>query len=222
MERAPQVRRALLYLAAALLSALFSDWVIEGSANVGFFGRSYAEHDHRSVICTAAVAIGLLFLAILSSVLEKVAILGSDGDWIEEAARDISSRWSWRALGASYAVAIAARYAMESARQLEQSGNIAQGWDWLGGPLVVALVIHAGICVLSCLGLFVLMRAVDRTLERVVSLVFTLITGYYSTTHDVGRHVDRLRAVIYRKKCALARHLGERGPPLLHGFRSSF
>lgn len=51
-QRSRQFRRALLYLAAALLSALLSDWTIEGSASVGLFGQSYTVHDQRSVICT--------------------------------------------------------------------------------------------------------------------------------------------------------------------------
>jgi len=210
----------LLFLAAALLSALFSDWAIEGSASIGLFGRSYAVHDQRSLICTAAVVVGLLFLCILTSVLEKLAVLRSKGDWIEEAARDISSRWSWSALGASYAVALAARYAMESARLVEQSGHMEQGWDWLGGPLVVALAIHAGICVLACLGLFAFMRAVERTLERVVALVITIILDI--CTSDVRQRVDRTRAVIHRRSCSLARHLGERAPPLARDLRFSF
>ena len=212
----------LFFVAAALLSALLSDWTIEGSASMGLFGQIFNVPDQRSAVCTAAVVVGLVFLCILTRVLEKLSILRSDGDWIEEAARDISSRWSWSALGATYAVALVARYAMESARQIEQTGQIARGWDWLGGPLVIALVIHAVLCALACVGLFAFMRELDRTLDRVVAFVRTLITILDIYTHNVTRCTDRIRSVVYRRNCALARHLGERAPPHAHDLRSYF
>jgi hypothetical protein len=215
-------RSALLFLAVALLAALIGDWTIEGSATIGLFGRSYALDDQRSVICTAAVVFGLIVLCVLTSVLEKFAILRSDGDWIKHAARDISSRWSWSTLGASYGVSLAARYAMESARQIEQSGHLARGWGWFGAPISVALIIHAALCVLAYLGLFAFMRALERTLERVVAFVITIIKIRDICTHDVGRDVDHMLAAIRRRSRSLARHFGERAPPIAHDFRLNF
>lgn len=213
MQGSRRFRRVLLFLAAALLSALFSDWVIEGSASIGLFGGSYAVHDQRSVICTAAVVAGLVFLCILRSALEKLAVLRSQGEWIEEAAQDISSRWSWTTLGASYLFALASRYAMESARLFEQSGHMAHGIGWLGGPLIVSLTIHAAFCFLAFVGLIECMTALDQAMGRVVAFVVRLIglldISNFAAADIIGRDSSDLIGRTYWA----SPHIGERAPP---------
>ncbi len=71
MWRRLPARRALLFLAAAVLSAVVSDWAIETAAYLGLWGPAFAAHDQRSVVATATAGLVLALAAIVVSLLER-------------------------------------------------------------------------------------------------------------------------------------------------------
>jgi hypothetical protein len=210
-------RRALLFLAAAVLSAVISDWVIETAANLGLYGPAFADHDQRSVLATTTAGVVLAVAAIVVSLLERWRVLRGDSpqDWLVDAARDISRHWSWRAFPSTLAVAIAVRYAMESAELLRTSGHVAVGLGWLGGPVLIALALHALFCVLTVLVLVAVMQTVVRAFDAVVVAVATLIAVLLSAISPSGDFArrDPFRRVVHCRSL-LGRRLGERAPPL--------
>jgi hypothetical protein len=210
-------RRALLFLAAAVLSAVMSDLVIETAANLGLYGRSFADHDQRSVLATTTAGVVLAVAAIVVSLLERWRVLRGDSsqDWLVDAARDISARWSWCAFPSTLTVAIAVRYTMESAELVRTSGHIAVGLAWLGGPVLIALALHAVFCILAVLGLIAVMHAFARAFDAVVVAIATLIavlSSAISPSDDFTRR-DPVRHVVHCRSL-LGRRLGERAPPL--------
>lgn len=212
-----QIRRTSLYAGAATLSAVLSDWSIEGSAARGVFGHAYVEHDHRNIECTLTAGIIFLLAALLLALAEKARCRfqgNVEGDWLAEAAHDISQGWSWRALAQSLLFALAVRYTMESARVIQEGGGHAASCDWLGGPTVLALAIHGFFCAFTFFGLVFLMRGLDRTIDRIVRIVaaifVTLARHLEPKTHFLTRDALDISA------CAafLARLFGDRAPPL--------
>ena len=210
-------RRALLFLAAAVLSAVVADVVIESAANAGFYGPAFADHDQRSLLATATGGLVLALAAAVVVLLEHCRSRGG-GDaahWLSEAAHDISSRWSWSAFPSTLATAIAVRYAMESAELLRTTGHVATGLGWLGGPLLVALLIHAAFCGLMLLALMIAMRSIVRAFDAVLELVALLaaiimppaLRAASFASRDAGRG-------LVNHQSPLATHTGERGPPL--------
>lgn len=209
--------RTLIYATAATLSAVLSDWVIENSAARGVFGSHYVEHDQRSIVCTLTAGAIFLLMALLLALAEKFGSLPQGprgGDWLVEAAHDISHRWSWRALGQSLAIALAVRYAMESTRVMHLHGHAANVFDWLGAPTILGLGIHGFFCTLTFFCLIRAMRGLDRALEKIVRFVVaifvTLARTPAPTTHRVARDAFGCRT----DAALLARLFGDRAPPL--------
>jgi hypothetical protein len=217
MWRRLPARRGLLFLAAAVLSAVISDWVIETGANLGVYGPTFAGADHRSVLATATAGIVLAVAALAVTLLERWRVLRGDacGDWLVDAARDISAHWSWRAFPSTLAVALAVRYTMESAELVRTTGHVAVGLGWLGGPVLIALVLHAAFCVLTVLVLIAVMQAVVGAFDVVVVAVATLLAFALSAISPSGVFArrDHVRRAMRSGSC-LGRRLGERAPPL--------
>ena len=207
--------RSLLFLAAAVLSAVISDLLIETGAIAGLYGPAFADHDHRSVLATSTAGVVLALAAVVVALLEgaRARRRGATGqDWFAEAARDISTRWSWRVFPSTLAVAIAVRYAMESAELLRTSGHVATGLDWLGGPLPVALALHAAFCGLMLFVLMVAMQAITHAFNAVVAILIAIVLCARKTSSAFAWHAD-VRRFIHRRS-PLATRLGERAPPL--------
>jgi hypothetical protein len=218
MRASAAMRRAFLFLAAAAISAVVSDCVIENAAQLGLYGQSFAEHDQRSAICTLTAGVVLVLAAALIALLERLRIRQTvvpDHDWVADAAHHIATKVSWRALAPTLGAALLVRYAMESSEVLSNTGHLAVGLGWLGGPLVVALAVHAVCCALALLGLTALMRSLDDAMHLLVATIIALLAALDTllVRKSVAVRGDRRRAA--HRSSPLARALGERGPPSL-------
>jgi hypothetical protein len=218
MWRCRTAWRALLFLAAAVLSAVISDWVIETAANVGLYGPAFADHDQRSLLATSTAGAMLALAAVIVVLVERCRSRrggGAPRDWLAETAHDIAARWSWRAFPSTLAVAIVVRYAMESAELLRTTGHVATGLGWLGGPLLIALLLHAAFCALTLLALLTAMRGLARAFDAVLAFV-TLLVAIVLSVRPASSHFTpraRRRPFVLRRS-PLATRLGERAPPL--------
>ena len=211
-------RRALLFLAAATLSAVVSDWAIETAAHLGLYGPAFAAHDQRSVLATATAGVVLALAAIVVSLLERCRILRDDASdgWLIGTAHDISARWSWRAFPSTLALALIVRYAMESAELLRTSGHAAAGLAWLGGPIFIALALHAVFCGLTVLALVAAMRATARAFDIVIVAVVTLLAIRLNATSPSSAIASRDHACRFNhRRSLLGLCLGERAPPFV-------
>ena len=184
---------------------------------MGLYGSAYREHDQRSIVCTLAAAAILLASYIVAASLQRFLRLPNRavrGDWLAEAAHDLASRpWSIRTLSQSFIAALIVRYFMEAAHDYHANGHMPFGVAWLGGPLLVALLIHLCFCFAAFFSLVALMGALDRTVTRVVRLVIALIVALDRAFCETTRFVKRDRSQIVHRISLLARHFGERAPP---------
>lgn len=214
MWRRVNAWRSLLFLAAAILSAVVSDLVIETGAIAGLYGPTFADHDHRSVLATSTAGFVLALAAVIVALLERFRTHRCgphNHDWLAETAHNIATQWSWRVFPSTLAVAIIVRYAMESAELLRTSGHVATGLGWLGGPVLIALALHAAFCALMLFALMVAMRGIAQAFDVLVALLIVIVfaPNGASPTIAFSRNAGRF----IRHRSPLATRLGERAPP---------
>jgi len=218
MPASAAMRRAFLFLAAAALSAVMSDCLIENAAHFGLYGPRFADHDQRSVICTITAGVMLVLAAALILILERLRVVRTAfaaQDWVADAAHHIATKGSWRTLPPTLGAALLVRYAMESSELLSNTGHVAVGLGWLGGPLLVALAVHAVCCALALLGLSAVMRSLDDAVRALVSTLVALLSALLTRVARGPVSVRRDHRCALRGQSPLARLLGERGPPAL-------
>jgi hypothetical protein len=209
------MQRLWLVVTVALAAAALGDTIVEWSANAGVFGAGYSDGDQRSVVptlvCAGVLGLQLVVGRILAMLRGETP--ASARDVLLAAASRLSRRSLLSDVPAIGALQLAGVYAMESAESALRGGAVASGVGWLGAPVIVALALHAVVCVLCVLAVGALLRALVRISA---SLVLRALAVAYDVKPLIPAFWSRReRALPPRTACASLRQRGERAPPFL-------
>ncbi len=207
--------RAVSLGAAALIAAALGDPVVESISNTGIFGRGYRDNVHTSVVPTLVCGIAIVAIVLLSKVFAAFERSAAGSDPVAALARDTIARSPMRAFVPVFALQLVALFAMEHLESLIVAGSqAANGTSWLGGPIVVSLAIHAGLCfaILKIFGSA--MRGALAALAALVAIAvaYVLLLGREATA-TFRRRTGAFG--VLRVQDPHVRQLGGRAPPRL-------
>ncbi len=208
----PLARRRLFLLAVAIIAAALADPIVESLANAGVFGGHFSDNNHLSVI--PALVIGGIF-SLVALALDAWNASRASNDWLVEVAKGFSRRSPVDDLPCVFLLQILALFIMESAEQLAFSGKLLGGTAWLGGPVIVSLIVHAVVGAGCLFALAKFMRGLLRTLASLVRAVAQFIwlgVARPACCFDLGREAT----LLFRAQGAYVNQIGGRAPPLLH------
>jgi len=195
----------LFCIAAAITAAALADPLVEFASNIGFFGRgTFTDHSNLDVV--PALFIGAAFVAALVAVRAR-------GVLQRIACTAITRGNAMRLLPATFALQLMALLSMETIEQTIVYGHALGGAIWLGGPIVISLIVHALFCAIISLVAATSLRTVARAIARVVIAfrAFTIVAA-----QPLSQHAEALRKTIsIARPAPLRRRIGERAPPLL-------
>jgi hypothetical protein len=201
--------------AVAVVAASLADAAMESASNAGLFGRG-AFTDHSFLDIAPALAIGLTFvvLNVWFRARRTLALATPRRDW-PRIAGDALGRNVLRLVPPIWSAQIAVLYVMETIEQHVVYGHVLGGFVWLGGPIVVSLIVHGAVCVLVAAAAAKSLRAFAAATVLLVRLVQALASlparaaqpAFLSVRHLIDRR---------RSFGALGR-IGERAPPILAG-----
>jgi len=140
--------------AAAIISAAVADPFVEGLSNAGAFGAGRFT-DHSTADIGPALSAGLLCAALFVAwiVHRTLAQSATPSQWLRLSDAALSPAALARLSPAIFAGQIGVLYVMETLEQLVVDGHDLGGTIWLGGPILVSLLLHAivGIAVVAVL-----------------------------------------------------------------------
>ncbi len=200
-EHSPTMRPSvtgLLSLVVAVSAATLADPIVEHASNSGVFGAgSFTDRSTIDVLPAAIAALGLAIAYVFVQARRSLA-------------RELLAAPSPR-MPLTFALQLLVLFGMESVEQLVVAGHPLGGSVWLGGPIVVALVVHA----LFCVALSLLLTRVLASLAQVAAEFATSLSAY---ARRMGAALGfGARLVPVPRYCAtqhpLASRSGKRAPP---------
>jgi hypothetical protein len=191
----------LLSLVVAVSAATLADPLVEYASNSGFFGvGSFTDHSTINVVPAAITALGLAAAYVVFLARRSFA-----------STRGAVRRLPSARLPVTFGLQMLVLFGMESLEQLVVVGHPLGGSVWLGGPIVVALLVHA----LACVGLSFLLSRVLASLADVAAQLASSFTAFASRVTAAACVATR-PATAWRY-CAsehpLASRSGKRAPP---------
>lgn len=200
--------RALFAVAAAITAASVTDPIVEALSNSGVFGSGRLT-DHSSLDVIPAAILAALICA-------AVVISRARDSWMSRWAPHVGARSLPQMLPAIFAMQMAALFGMETLEQIVVSGHPLGGALWLGGPVLVSLLLHAAACVLTTFGLARLLRA---AVHGVVRIVLCIVTLFASASDQKQSIVRRFTREFIAGGCLLTGPNSGRAPPILQTVR---
>jgi len=191
----------LLSLVVAVSAATLADALVEYASNSGVFGvGSFTDHSTINVLPAAITAFGLAAAYVVFLARRSFA-----------STRGVVRRLPSARLPATFGLQLLVLFGMESLEQLVVVGHPLGGSVWLGGPIVVALVVHA----LVCVALSFFLTRVLASLAQVAAEFATSLSAY---ARRMGAALGfGARLVPVPRYCAtqhpLASRSGKRAPP---------
>jgi len=197
-------------LAVAVISAAVADPLLEAASNAGAFGHgSYTDHSNLDVL--PALAIGLVALAIHIGLRINVNV-DADRETMKERLRRWDSALRSRAatlLPLTFATQLLVLYSMETIEQVVVAGHPLGGLVWLGAPAVIALAVHALMCVVAFFVATAVMHELAWATLRVVKIIRAILTRNDAVTVIVRR----LLVVVRKQLAPELSTAGGRAPP---------
>ncbi len=196
-------------LAVAVIAAAVADPLLEAASNVGVFGAgTFTDHSNLDVF--PALAAGAVAVAI--HVLLRIHGRNGGDATIKERLREWDISVRARAaimLPVTFAAQSVALYSMETIEQIFVAGHPLNGLIWLGAPAVIALTVHALVCIAAFFVATCIMHEVACATLRVVTIMRAILTR------------DDVRAITVPRSRTLPRELrapelwtaGGRAPP---------
>jgi hypothetical protein len=197
-------------LAVAVIASALADPLLEAASNAGVFGHArYTDYSNLDVL--PALAVGLVAIAIHVGLRIRIHIDG-DGEMMKDRLRSWDLVLRSRAavlLPATFAAQVIVLYSMETIEQAIIAGHALGGLIWLGAPPVIALAVHALVCVV----VFFITAAVMHELAWATLRVVKIIRAILTRGIDGGVAVPRLRVVLRKQLAPELCTAGERAPP---------
>lgn len=203
-------------VAAALIAAALGDFLVESISNSGVFGTRYFDRNHLSVVRTLIA--GLVLILDVSGARRLAShsrCKDIERDWLLDVATQISVRPAASDLPYVFAMQLCALFAMESVEQLTFGGRLLGGTVWLGGPVLLSLLVHAGIGALCTFLLDSLIRAVLRTVASLIGNALAFVWLAIERASSAVFVSERDGPPCFRAQAPRVRQIGCRAPPLL-------
>ena len=204
--------RCAFVLLVAVLAAALADPLMEFASNVGMFGAGHFTDGSNWDVLPALVIAGLACGAVATAQVAKLVVgFGFRAAGFVDAF--LPTRVVARLLPIAFALQIGTLFGMESIEQIVIRGHLLGGTIWLGGPVLVSLLVHAVMCVLVAMAALRMLHSFTRAAERIIISVLRPIS---CIAHELSQHArqSRANAIVGDLICVLA-HLRERAPPLL-------
>jgi hypothetical protein len=198
-------------LAAAIVAAAIADPLLEWASNAGLFG-SGAYTDHSNVDVLPALLAGVLFVVAHVSLRVRRALALSSRTDIFQASGVALRAGVLRLLPVTFAIQLLALYTMESLEQASVTGHVLGGTVWLGGPVLVSLLVHAIACVGVTYALSRVLRACARTTLHVIHLIRAMAVRPLHEPSPISlRRLEGRRSHTF---VLVPRNRAERAPPV--------
>jgi len=165
------VARLLFCLAAAFTSAALTDPIVEALSNRGVFGSGHFTDHSNADVLSALAAAGVFAVLFLIGVVRRAmprSRVGHAPAWLRDSRAAIPLSTALRLFPAAFALQIVTLFAAETLEQFAVTGHTFGGTVWLGGPIVVSLVLHAAI---GLLVVIVLARLLDWVAQGIVDAI---------------------------------------------------
>jgi hypothetical protein len=203
---------ALFVMTVALVSAVAGDAFVEGLSNAGmvWHGR-YTDRSSVDLLPVSLLA-AMLFIGLVGVVIVRRAreCGFSRRALILSTARILSTRTVTRLLPLLFIAQIAALFAMESCEQIAIYGHGLGGNIWLGGPVVMSLMIHASIMIGAAFGLA---RMVQSLADRLLRAVTSIVALFIALADDGCAFIARGRDIVFLPERRVCTAHVDRGPP---------
>lgn len=204
--------RAAFALAVACFAATLGDAVVEGLSNSGLLWRGHYTDNSSADLLPMALVSGLAIALTLSLIIRRRlrCFRSSLRALFSSTARALPPRRVAKLLPAIFLAQLIVLWTMETAEQFAAYGHVLGGSLWLGGPLVVSLLVHAAIAVVTAFGLASFAGGLAEQLVRVVRCLYRLVSR---TLQSRALRGVRLAPVATADQLFRSAGLAQRGPP---------
>ncbi len=205
--RSPQV---IFCLAAAVAAAAVIDPIVERMSNSAMFGPgSFTDRSNLDVIPAIAVACALSMLFVFLSA-RRLLAHKYPPDWVRTSSRAINRHSSLAFFAPVFLTQLSVLFVMETLEQIVVTGHPMGGLIWLGGPILVSLLIHAAGCVAST---WLLSRALHWSAGTLAQAVRWALRILETIADQPTPHVRACRSERPRFIEPFLRRLKGRAPP---------
>jgi hypothetical protein len=201
----------LFICAVALFAAVLGDAVVEGISNAGILWHgNYTDGSSLDLVPVFLLAVTALVLMQGFALLEHARQTGlSMRAVILSTSRALTPRDVARLLPVIFALQIVVLFGMETIEQIVVYGHAFGGAIWLGGPVVVSLMIHALCGVAAAFSISNAVGAIGDALTRIVTCIFARFVACARSAVVLSR-----RRIFFALALIVTASLVERGPPL--------
>jgi hypothetical protein len=208
--RRASITAALLFcLAAAITAAALADPIVEGLSNAGTFGPGLFT-DHSNAAVAPALCVGVFFAA-LFVIGTALCRLGGVPSWVRRFGAALPATTIVRLFPLILAMQICVLFGMETLEQFAIVGHTLGGTVWLGGPVLVALILHAAMAVIVAITFSRVLHQLAQSVVDAVVFFCRLVLAWAALTPTAPIRFRGERPRRFAEP-ALAR-LQVRGPP---------
>jgi hypothetical protein len=201
--------RVLFCLSASLLAAAIADIIVETASNSGLFGsQNFTDHSTLDILPTIFGAMLLVGACIAFRVYRAIATTSTVRQSVRRAveATTIGSTLPW-----IFTTQILVLFTMENIEQLVVYGHALGGTIWLGGPIAVALFVHAVFCVVVTFSLASLLRALSASLTQIIGSLLRFLPALEA--QNLFARAFSIRTLVRCVQQPTLCRIGERAPP---------
>lgn len=200
-------------MAAGVTAAVGSHQILHVAGDLAILPSAYEGYAHAGLIPMAMLAAAFGLFATISALADAGRSTSTMDSWLRDAAKTIAcQRWGSVASLITL-IQIATLYGMESIEQFLAFGHPLGGLAWLGGPPLIALLIHVGVSLLTVTGLIAMMRGIAHACRIVRTLISIRIIRSRDALPPKLSQRRAFRPI--RRLDVPARRLFKRGPPVL-------
>ena len=206
--------RVLFCLVVAVATAALTDPLVEAAANAGWFGPgTFTDHSTIDVVPAILVALlfGLAYVTLRARLLASRSLASASR--LRDAFRIGASTSVVPLVPAIVAAELCVLAAMESGEQIVVAGHVLGGTLWLGGPVAIAIAVHAATCVALTFALSRLLDALTRTAMHIVRFVCAFFAAAGRPRPSAAQSFRDRPAFV--RLHPLASRSGTRAPPIL-------
>jgi hypothetical protein len=201
-------------LAVAMLAASTANVMVESASNAGWFGPgAFTDRscwDIPPVVCTALFFMGLCALVQIRAAFRQ---LRHPANGIVRIASDFLAGSIFRSAATIFATQLLVLSGMETSEQIVIYGHTLGGMVWLGGPVGIALTVHAVVCLTIICVTAAALHHISDLARHVVQLLNVLILP--RTRDRQPFYISARLALSEGHTTRVCCRIGERAPPVV-------
>jgi hypothetical protein len=206
--------KAIFCLAAAATAAAAIDPAVECMSNTGVFGPgNFTDHSNLDVIPALCTGLVLSLLVVAGIVRRALCRRSYAPEWLRTCALASDDRTLPKLLPAIFALQLLVLWSMETLEQIAVTGGTLGGTIWLGGPVIISLLLHAAGCLAFTWLLSRMLRWSAKTILDVVTFIRQLFCAL--TPNRAVRRTRALEIAFSRFLEPVLARLKGRAPPYL-------